>query len=532
MVMRSHRTRISALSAAMLCCSVALGQNWLTDGGDNARSGWQKDEHILTKENIKGAKLLWKVKVEVEPHALHSLMTPLVVQDVPTGGGKKEMVYVQVASDTLYAIDTVSQKTVWQKHFDYEPLQRAHGGESGPGKEKAQDPRHYNFLLPQGTTDVPVIGPPDPQGHRPIYVMDGGGILHTLDDVTGEDMKPTVKMGSTSKFALQLYNNSVIYTAFSGGTGIYSIKVDGSSNEVIKTTGFGGGGGLWGRRGPAIDSKGVAWTTTGDGLYNPENKQNLVLGNSLVGFALKDGSWQVKDWFTPPNWDWLRRRDLDPNNTPTIFMYKGRELMAASGKECRVYLLDPHNAGGQDHHEPLYKTPLICNEAVDFQNAGSWGAVSSWEDSSGTRWILVPFWGPVHSKARFPITYEPQPVEGGEAAFKLIEKDGELELEPAWVSRDMHRGEPPIIANGMIFAYGSGENTQQAWTDIGLNFDSSIRASKSGHATIYVLDAITGKELWSSSDQISTFNHFSALTVANGKFYLGTFDGTLYCFGL
>ena len=54
----------------------------------------------------------------------------------------------------------------------------------------------------------------------------------------------------------------------------------------------------------------------------------------------------------------------------------------------------------------------------------------------------------------------------------------------------------------------------------------------STHATIYALDARTGKELWSSGDQITSFNHFSGLSVANGRVYIGTYDGTLYCFGV
>jgi outer membrane protein assembly factor BamB len=37
--------------------------------------------------------------------------------------------------------------------------------------------------------------------------------------------------------------------------------------------------------------------------------------------------------------------------------------------------------------------------------------------------------------------------------------------------------------------------------------------------------------LWSSGDQITSWNHFSGLTVANGRVYIGTFDGVLYCFG-
>ena len=28
------------------------------------------------------------------------------------------------------------------------------------------------------------------------------------------------------------------------------------------------------------------------------------------------------------------------------------------------------------------------------------------------------------------------------------------------------------------------------------------------------------------------WNHFSGITVANGRVYLVTYDGTLYCFGL
>jgi len=47
-----------------------------------------------------------------------------------------------------------------------------------------------------------------------------------------------------------------------------------------------------------------------------------------------------------------------------------------------------------------------------------------------------------------------------------------------------------------------------------------------------VLDALTGKELWSSGTQITSWNHFSGLTIANGRAYLGTFDGYLYCFGV
>ncbi len=52
------------------------------------------------------------------------------------------------------------------------------------------------------------------------------------------------------------------------------------------------------------------------------------------------------------------------------------------------------------------------------------------------------------------------------------------------------------------------------------------------HDLVFALDAETGKELYSSGDQITSFSHFSGLSIANGHVYLATFDGTLYCFGL
>ena len=61
---------------------------------------------------------------------------------------------------------------------------------------------------------------------------------------------------------------------------------------------------------------------------------------------------------------------------------------------------------------------------------------------------------------------------------------------------------------------------------------SQRRIASSTHAVLYALDGQTGKELWSSGDQITSFNHWAGLSVANGRVYIPTYDGTVYCFGL
>jgi len=84
---------LSAIATVVLGCGMAVAQNgnWLMSGGDVERSGWNKDEHILSKSNVGKLKLLWKTKTDVYPQGLHTLMDPLVVQNVPTADGPKEV---------------------------------------------------------------------------------------------------------------------------------------------------------------------------------------------------------------------------------------------------------------------------------------------------------------------------------------------------------------------------------------------------------------------------------------------------------
>jgi len=193
--------------------------------------------------------------------------------------------------------------------------------------------------------------------------------------------------------------------------------------------------------------------------------------------------------------------------------------------------MDTESVGGDDHRTPVYRTPLICNEIVDFAEAGIWGSLASWEEPNGTRWVLTPFWGPKHSKFSAPIEHGVV-KKGAIAAFKVETVNGKVELVPAWISRDMDQAEPPLIANGVVFAYGSGENTAQAFPDVGLDFRMERRVPKSTRAVLYALDAQTGKELWSSGNQIATWNHWTGLGMANGRVYINTYDGVLYCFGI
>ena len=67
---------------------------------------------------------------------------------------------------------------------------------------------------------------------------------------------------------------------------------------------------------------------------------------------------------------------------------------------------------------------------------------------------------------------------------------------------------------------------------MGLEDTAARRIPASTHATLFALDAQTGKELWNSGKQIASWNHWSGLSVANGRVYINTFDNHLYWLGV
>jgi outer membrane protein assembly factor BamB len=96
----------------------------------------------------------------------------------------------------------------------------------------------------------------------------------------------------------------------------------------------------------------------------------------------------------------------------------------------------------------------------------------------------------------------------------------------------MKTAEPPVIANGVVFALAGGEFTGQANDAEGGLYSSEERIAKSVPAKLFLLDAKTGKELYSSGAEVKSFLHQAGLSVAGGRVIFGTFDGTIYCYGI
>ena len=113
-----------------------------------------------------------------------------------------------------------------------------------------------------------------------------------------------------------------------------------------------------GSAGVAFAGDGTIYVATGSGGDHP---------NSLV--ALDPKTLTVKAVFAGSN---------EFSSSPVIFSYKDKTLLAATTKNGSVHLFDIANLKA-----PLFSTPA---GSKDFAP----GALASWQDASGARWILAP----------------------------------------------------------------------------------------------------------------------------------------------
>jgi len=517
--MRTYKllSSICFLGCALLGLnSVRAQSEWLTSSGDAARDGWQRAESKITRKNAAKLQLLWKTKVPTKPMGMLTFREPLIVSGVNTADGIHTLAILAGAVNDVYAIDAETGKVVWQTDLKW-------------ASEKPQEPGEGNgFICTNAMSATPVVSPIDAPVRR-LYLLTSDGYLRTIDLSTGSEADPPIQvlpLPYGKPYGLNLVNN-VVYIVTGQGCGgvpnaLYAVNLTNKKLTISSPP----QAGLWGTAGPAVGSDGTIYFESGDGAYDASAGK---LSTSVEAFTFASDQLTLKDFYSPSNHVWLSRRDLDMNVTPVVFPYKGRDLIVGSGKEGRYFVMDSNSMGGADHMTPLFRSELYSNKNVNFQTEGTWGSLSSWESKDGTRWVLGTTGG--EAAVPFPKTYGPTP-HGGIIALKLEEKDGKPALTPAWLSRDMVTSEPPVIVNGVVFVLAAGEYTGQANDTVGGLFSAQERIQRSVPAKLYALDALTGKELYSSGDQVTSFLHQAGLSVAGDKVIFGTFDGTIYCFGL
>jgi outer membrane protein assembly factor BamB len=322
-------------------------------------------------------------------------------------------------------------------------------------------------------------------------------MLHALNPQTGEDVTPPAKfVGAGANLTGAILIEDSLYAAATGAcgptaNGVYAIEL--GKNNTIRSWDAGGAS-LAGSAGPAFSATGTVFVATGGG--------QSPAANSIV--ALEPATLAQKDAFTAP---------APFTSSPIVLTLKGRELVAAANQDGRLYVLDATALGGADR-----KTPLAVSAPFTGSTGVTPGALATWEEANGTRWILVPVAGPVARAASFPAT-NGNATAGSIVAFRLVDENGALSLQPGWVSRELASPVPPAIVNGIVFAVSGGDSR------------TGSAASRAGNSTLYALDAATGQELWNSGSTIASFARVGP-SAGDSQVYVVTQDGTVYAFGI
>jgi len=244
------------------------------------------------------------------------------------------------------------------------------------------------------------------------------GELHAFNLISGEDLMQATKfLPAFAKMWSLSAVNGMLYSTTSQGcngaaSGVYAMDLTSVDRKISYFQTGAPGSGVWGRAGVAATSDGRVVFETGDGPYDPS--KNLY-SDSVIALA---------------------------------------------GKEGVIFLLDSKSLGGEDHRTPLYRSPLLANDEVNLSCKGFWGAFTTCEDSSGTRWLYAPANGPPAAGVKFPREYGETP-NGSVMAFKVDLKDGKPTLTPAWNSVNMGVPTPSIVANGLLFVLADGDNPAQ-----------------------------------------------------------------------
>jgi hypothetical protein len=492
-----------------LAVFAAAQVNVLTWHNDNARSGQNLNEAVLTPANVNASKFgkLFTISVDGKVDA-----QPLYVASVAIrGSGFHNVLYVATEHNSAYAFDADTGALLWHVSLN--------GANEAPS-----DARNCSQITPEiGITSTPVIdlksGP-----HGTIYMVAMTKTsssayhhrLHALDLSTGaEQFNGPVEIvatypgngaegsGGTQKFAASQHEDrpglllvkGIIYTTWGShcDSSPYTGWVIGYNESTLAQTGVinltpnGTDGGIWmAGGGPAADTAGNIYLLMGNGTFDTTLANNFPsggnYGNAFVKIAVAaNGALSVADYFTMSNTTGESNADQDLGSGG-IMLVPSLSLAIGAGKDQNIYVVDQNNLG---------KFNPNANNIHQMLKTGVGGPVFS---------------------------------------------------SPAWFNGTLYYGAVGDVIRALPFANGSfsitpSSQTTHAFTSPGTT--PSISANGTQNAILWAAENTTSAvlhaydasnlavELYSSAGKATfgTGNKFMVPTIVNGKVYVGTTNG-------
>ena len=498
--------------------------NVLTYHNDNARTGQNLNETLLTPANVNPAKF---GKLTFLPVQGLVDAQPLYVSNLSIEEKPHNVLYVATEHDLVYAFDADTFALLWQ-------VSLLAPGETTSGRLDCEQ------IMPEiGITATPVVDLKAGQ-HGAIYVVamskDGHHHyfhrLHALDLATGAELNGAPRLieatargsGAGSRNGRTIFNprqyeeraalllaNGIVYTTWASHcdhdpytSWVIAYKADTlRPAAVLNLTPNGSEGAIWMTGdGPAADEQGNIHLLTGNGTFDTRLDANGFpllgdFGNAFVKLSWSRDQLVVTDYFTMHNTVAESSKDEDLGSGGILLLPdvqdstgKVRHLAVGAGKDQIIYVVDRDSMGKFDHH-----TNKIYQEIH--------GALGGSEFAKPAYFNGTLYYGAFMAPLK---------------AFPIV--NGEISLMPSSKTADVfdYPGTTPTISangnsSGIIWAVQNAESgVLHAYdaTDLSKEFYNSERAG--------LRDKFTD-------------NKFIAPVVANGKVFVGTPTGVTV-FGL
>lgn len=520
-----------------LLAPVAQGQGFsgvLTQHNDNARTGQNLNETVLTPQNVNTSKFgkLFSYPVDGQIYA-----QPLYVPNVTIPNqGIHNVVYVATENDTLYAFDAdgLSPNILWQVSF----VNPAAGITILNCITLAFE---CNVWPITGITGTPVIDP----GTNTIYVLvrtqeNGNSVqrLHALDIATGaEKFGGPVSIGaivsgtgSGSSHGKVLFStihdnhrpglllaNGNVYIAWAGQAHGWVMAYNAQTLAqvaVFNTTPNGTLGGVWqSGNGLATDSAGNIYFATGDGTFDASTG-GVDYGDTLLKL---DANLNVLDYFTPMDQACrLLPNDLDlgsggPLILPTQAGPFADEVIHAGkgGSPCDLF--------GSTYAVPIY---LVNRDNMGTYNPAGDQNIETVQGTFHGYWSSPAYFqGPSSEYVYYSgMTSE---TGGGDYLKQYTISSGLVSTAPIAQSPTLF----PVGSTPSISANGSSNGI--VWAIERKDILSTLPGTKP--AILYAFNATNvAQVLYNSAqnkqlrDQGGCANKFNVPTIANGKVFVGT----------
>ena len=464
------------------------GGAWTTTGGDAQRTASVRSDPRIGKETVgKNFALLWKRTLDNPSKQPNAPTQPVLLPNIISYKGFKALAFVGGSADNVYAIDYDLSRLFWQRHLESGAPQgkssdacpglttitratslgasgggrgrgQGGGGAAAAGRSSASAPPPAPPMPGSGPGPNAVLGGVGGRfgGNNNVYAISSGGKLHALNPQDGTDMvAPIAFVPAGAKSIGSILIDSVLYTATTGScggapNGVWAIELANDANTITKweTTDTIPGDG------PAFAADGTVYVATANEMVALEPKTLAVKSRSAAALT----------------------------SSPAVFSVRGKNYVVAGAKNAIVSMLDDGSK------------LVAISTPVSSASAGVTGVAIA--DESRTTWVFASVGG----------------SSGSIAAFKVIDQNDSVTLQPAWTSRELTSPTTPLIVNGVLFALSSGDSAKPA--------------------VLYALDAGTGKELWNSAGAIASAVKGIAPSGGDGQVYVVTPDGTIYCFGI